>query len=94
MTAYHNAEVPSDEAIHTYYKVMNVALDEIPEFATVANKDKQAFDNMLIGFGGMLLAVYSEGKQNNDAATTCHFQKTRRNVDRVGSKDRSRQSSN
>ena len=67
MTAYHNAEVPSDEAVNTYYRVMNVALDEIPEFATVANKDKQAFNNMLIGFSGMLLAVYSEAKQNNDA---------------------------
>jgi hypothetical protein len=69
MTVYHNAEVPSDEAVNTYYQVMNVALDEIPEFATVANKDKQAFNNMLIGFSGMLLAVYSEGKQNNDAHT-------------------------
>ena len=68
MTAYHNAEVPSDEAVNTYYKVMNVALDEMPELATVASKDKQAFNNMLIGFSGMLLAVYSEGKQNNDAA--------------------------
>ena len=67
MTAYHNAEVPSDEAVNTYYKVMNVALDEIPEFATVANKDKQAFNNMLIGFSGMLLAIYTEAKQNNDA---------------------------
>jgi hypothetical protein len=67
MTVYHNAEVPSDEAVNTYYQVMNVALDEMPELATVANKDKQAFNNMLIGFSGMLLAVYSEGKQNNDA---------------------------
>lgn len=67
MTVYHDAEAPSDEAVNTYYQVMNVALDEIPEFATVANKDKQAFNNMLIGFGGMQLAVYSEAKQNNDA---------------------------
>lgn len=67
MTAYHNAEEPSDEAVNTYFKVMNVALDEMPELATVASKDKQAFNNMLIGFSGMLLAVYTEGKQNNDA---------------------------
>jgi len=67
MTVYHNAEAPSDEAVNTYYRVMNGALDEIPEFATVANKDKQAFNNMLIGFSGMLLAVYTEAKQNNDA---------------------------
>ena len=69
MTAYHNAEVPNDEAVNTYYQIINVALDEMPELATVANKDKQAFNNMLIGFSGTLLAVYTEGKQNNDAAT-------------------------
>ena len=68
MTVYHDAEAPSDEAANTYYQVMNVALDEIPEFGTVANKDKQAFNNMLVGFGGMMLAVYTEAKQNNDAA--------------------------
>ena len=67
MTAYHNAEEPGDEAVNTYYKVMNVALDEIPEFATVANKDKQAFNNILIGFSGLMLAGYTEAKQNNDA---------------------------
>ena len=66
MTVYHNAEEPSDEAVNTYYKVMNAALDEIPEFATVANKDKQGFNNMLVGFGGLLFASYSEAKQNND----------------------------
>src|SRR4030095_16473747 len=47
MTAYHNAEEPSDEAVKTYFQVMNVALDEIPEFGVVANKDKQAFNDML-----------------------------------------------
>jgi hypothetical protein len=67
MTVYHDAAAPSDEAVNTYYQIMNVALDEIPEFATVANKDKQAFNNMLIGFSGMQLAIYSEAKQNNDA---------------------------
>ena len=67
MTVYQNAEVPSDEAVNAYYQGMNLALDEIPEFATVANKDKQAFNNMLVGFSGMLLAVHTEAKQNNDA---------------------------
>src|SRR5258705_7771363 len=67
MTVYHNTEAPSDEAVNRYYQVMNLALDEMPELATVANKDKQAFNNMLIGFGGMQLAIYTEAKQNNDA---------------------------
>lgn len=67
MTVYHNAEEPSDEAANTYYKVMNLALDEIPEMATAANKDKQGLNNTLVGFSGMLLAIHSEAQQNNDA---------------------------
>ncbi|HEV8591646.1 MAG TPA: DUF6683 family protein, partial [Pyrinomonadaceae bacterium] len=38
MTVYHDAEMPSDEAVNSYYKVMNAALDEMPELATAANK--------------------------------------------------------
>ena len=67
MTVYHNAEEPSDEAANTYYKVMNLALDEIQEMATAANKDKQGLNNTLVGFSGMLLAIHSEAQQNNDA---------------------------
>jgi len=69
MTVYRDAEEPSDQAVDTFFKIMNQALDDMPEFATVANKDKQAFNNMLVGFSGLLLAGYTEGKQNNDAAT-------------------------
>src|SRR5580765_5409088 len=67
MAAYHDAEQPSDEAINAYYKLMNAALDEIPEMAAAANKDKQGFNNTLVGFGGLIFAGYSEAKQNNDA---------------------------
>src|SRR5688500_4571045 len=59
MTVYHDGEEPSNEAANTYYKVMNVAMDEIPEFGAVANKEKQGFNNVLIGFSGMLLAIHS-----------------------------------
>jgi len=68
MTVYNNSEIPSDGAVNGYFKTMNAALDEMPEMATVANKDKQGFNNMLVGFGGILLAAYLEAKQNNDAA--------------------------
>jgi len=67
VTAYRDAEMPSEDAIRAYYKVMNAALDEMPELAAAANKDKQGFNNMLVGFGGLLLASYTEAKQNNDA---------------------------
>ena len=75
MTVYRDAEEPGDDAVNTYFKAVNSALDEMPEFATVANKDKQGFNNMLIGFSGLLIAGYSEGKQNNDADTLATYKK-------------------
>ena len=75
MTVYRDAEAPSDGAVNNYFNVVNNALDEIREFATVSNKDKQSYNNMLIGFSGMLLAGNMEGKQNNDAATIATYQK-------------------
>ena len=67
MTVYNDAEIVSDEAANTYYKTMNAALDEMPEMAAATNKDKQGFNNMLVGFGGILFTAYTEAKQNNDA---------------------------
>lgn len=69
MTVYHDSEEPSDKAVANYFKAVNVALDEIPEFGKIANKDKQGFNNILIGFSGMLLATYTEAKQTNDPVT-------------------------
>ncbi len=73
MTVYYDAEEPGDEAVNNYFKIVNSALDEIPEFATVANKDKQGFNNMLIGFSGLMLAGYLEGKQDNNANTLATY---------------------
>ena len=75
MTVYRDAEEPSDEAVAAYYKIVNAALDDMPEFANVSNKDKQNFNNMAIGFAGLLLAGYTEGKENNDAATIDSYKK-------------------
>lgn len=75
MTVYRDAEEPGDDAVDAYYKAVNAALDETPAFASVANKDKVNFNNMMIGFGGMLLAGYMEGKQNNDNATVETYRK-------------------
>jgi hypothetical protein len=69
MTVYHDAEEPNADAVNDYFKAVNISLDEIPEFAKIANKDKQGFNNMLIGFSGMLLATYTDAKQTNNAET-------------------------
>jgi hypothetical protein len=75
MTVYHEAEEPSDEAVDAYFKIVNASLDDLPEFGKVSNKDKQNFNNMTIGFAGLLLAGYTEGKQTNDAATVETYRK-------------------
>lgn len=75
MTVYRDAEEPGNEAIVNYFKLVNSGLDETPEFGTVANKDKQGYNNMLIGFSGLLLAGYSEGKQTGDADTVANYKK-------------------
>ena len=75
MTVYRDAAEPSDEAVTNYFNAVNGALDEMPEFANVTNKDKQAFNNLMIGFSGLLLAGYLEGKQNNHAETIATYQK-------------------
>lgn len=69
MTVYHDAREPSDEAVDTYYQAVNASLDEMPGLASASNKDKQHYNNMLVGFAGILLATYTEGKQTENAAT-------------------------
>ena len=75
MTVYHDGGEPSDDAVNSHYKILNAALDELPELSSVSNKDKQGLNDVMIGFGGILLAGYSEGKQNNDAATLAGYKK-------------------
>ena len=73
MTVYHDAGEPTAEAVNTHYKILNSALDEVPDVAGLSDKDKQGFNNVMIGFGGILLAGYSAGKQNTDAATLADY---------------------
>lgn len=75
MTVYRDSEEPSADAADTYYKVLNAALDETPDFASVSNREKQGFNNLMIGFAGILLAGYSEAKQDGNAATLASYKK-------------------
>ena len=54
---------------------LNIALDETPGFDAVSNKDKQGFNNVMIGFGGILLAGYSDSKQNKNAESLAAYKK-------------------
>ena len=69
VSVYHDSPEPSDETITALYNAMDETLDSIPEFGKMTNRNKQAFNNMLIGFAAIPLATYTEAKQNGDAAT-------------------------
>lgn len=75
ITIYHDTEEPSADGADAFFKAVNASIDSIPEFGSMPNKDKQHFNNMMIGFGGMLLAIYTEGKQNNHADTIANSKK-------------------
>ena len=68
-TIYQGSEEPSDDSVDALYNAINQSLDEIPEFGSMANRDKQALYNTLIAFAGIPIATYLEGVGNKDAAT-------------------------
>lgn len=68
INSYHGSGDPSDEAVVEYFKLMNATLDQIPELGRASNKAKQGFNDMTVGFAGLLIAGYVEAKQNNDPA--------------------------
>ena len=67
ITVYHDAGELSDEAVNGYFKTVNAAIDETPEFAKLSNKEKHGYNNTLIGFSGIMLATYMEGKRSGNA---------------------------
>ena len=68
-TVYHDDPEPSDAAVAALYEAISASIDEIPEFGKLTNKEKVAFNNLLVAFAAIPLATYAEGKQNGDAAT-------------------------
>lgn len=66
---YHNTDDPSDATVKNIYDVVNLSLDDSPEFAKASNKDKHKLNDMLVGFSALPLLTLVEGKQNGDAET-------------------------
>lgn len=67
VSVYQGAEEPSDQASQALFQAINQTLDEVPEFGKMANKDKQALYDTLIGFTGMPLALATEANERKDA---------------------------
>ena len=59
-------EEPSDATSQALFTALNQTLDESPDFAKASAKDKQQLYELLIGFTGLPLAIYTEGKERGD----------------------------
>lgn len=42
-------------------------LDALPNVVDVSDADKQGFDDLLVGFAGLMLVGYAQGKEARDA---------------------------
>jgi len=67
-TIYRDAPEPSDEASLAIFRAVEQAVEASPELAKLANKEKQALYDLLIGFTGLPLAIYADAKERGDAA--------------------------
>lgn len=70
---FHDDPEPSDEALDSLWDSLDSVLDEMPEFATMSDRDKQEMYDTLIAFSGLVLAGHSEAKTSGDAATRAVF---------------------
>lgn len=62
------ADEPSDATSQALFTAINQTLDASPDFAKASAKDKQQLYELLIGFTGLQLAIYTEGKERGDEA--------------------------
>jgi hypothetical protein len=62
------AEEPDDATSQALFVALNQTLDESPDFAKASAKEKQQLYELLIGFTGLPLAIFTEGKERGDEA--------------------------
>lgn len=73
LVVYHDVEEPSEDAVDAFHALMVQSLDAMPEVAEVSDADKQGFDNLMVGFAGLLLVGYTQGKETQDAETLAAY---------------------
>ena len=73
ITAYHQTELPSDEAGENLYRSLRDSMTNTPEFAKISNAEKQQMHDWLICMGGFVMAGYMEAKQTGDQESLTTF---------------------
>ncbi len=69
VTVYRDGPEPSEAGADNFFNGLSQVIDGTPEFAKIPDREKQDYYNKMIGFSGLLLAGYTEGKQTNNPET-------------------------
>lgn len=67
VTVARDAAEPSDATAQAVFQALSQSVDESPELAKASPADKQQLYETLLGLTGIPLALYTEGKERQDA---------------------------
>lgn len=71
--AYHDLEMPSDDATEKMFVPIRDAMNATPEIARMTNAEKEQMHDWLVYMAGFVLAGYVEAKQSKDLASQKNF---------------------
>lgn len=66
MAAYHQTDMPSDEAGETLFQALQETMASAPAFARMSNPEKQQMYDWLVCMEGFVLTNYTDAKQTGD----------------------------
>ncbi len=73
VVAYHNSEMPSDEATEEFYNSIRDVMAATPEIARLTNAEKQQTHDWLVYMGGFVLLGHMNAKNTGDAKSLADY---------------------
>ena len=67
VTVYHNDPEPSDKAVNELWDGLNETINSLPEMEKLTDAEKQEVYEMLVAFGGLVLAGHMLANESGDA---------------------------
>lgn len=73
LTAFHQSDLPTDEAGESLYQSLRTSMSTTPEFTKLSNTEKQQMHDWLVCMGGFVIAGHMEAKQSGDQDSLTNF---------------------
>ena len=73
VAAYHQTEMPADEAGENLFQSLQETMAGLPAFARMSNPEKQQMHDWLVCMAGFVMAGYTEAKKDGDQESLKNF---------------------